>query len=278
MKNTMLKMRQLRYVAVTIGIFIGADVFAGQVKSQNSTNDTIGWIALCISILAISICIASWLCSNQSNFHTSLENKYETLDKKYQNLDLTVKSISTGNNSIEQGINDIKIQEEIIRTLKENICDKDIVWCIGQKLIDQGLIPFQAEENKQEVEEFVLVSKAEVNLETPPFQDDFDVNNPAFFAGTVDLSTGNFYRTTSNVDTEKTVFEFVEKGGNRAVFRVHKIAKNRILEDQSFLEGSCEVQDIGHSPKLVETTENGIVEKQVDGKWKVLIKAKVRLS
>lgn len=304
----MIKKGQLRYLVISICLFMGGDIFAQ--SSREIGSDEIGsdeggyvWmaIAIALAIIAITLSVLSLYFSQKRNQRendndsvpsqreSQLKNNISMLRKDYDQLIKDIIELrskmdrlaESSNQAIQQpGLSERNIEAQIILALDDYMKNDKNLWSLLELIKCSGLFQQEVQREENIKEEYVLCSAVEhqTKRQTQDQYDEFAVNAPSFFAGSVDESTGVFYRTTPSLDVDKTVVEFVSLDNIRAVFRVHKNAKSRILQDQSFIEGSCEVQEVCSNPHIVETIENGIAEKQVDGKWKVITKAKVRLS
>ena len=74
----------------------------------------------------------------------------------------------------------------------------------------------------------------------------------------------------------KTIFKFTEIQKGKCEFEVYEGAYSLVLKESEYLNGACSLDRIGDSKVL--TTQKGIAEYTVEGKWVVKFPAKVKFE
>ncbi len=103
-----------------------------------------------------------------------------------------------------------------------------------------------------------------------------DYHRIVLYAGSAEDATREFYSVINQVDPEKTIFELHVTNGSHAEYKVTKSAFDMVLRESAYLEVACDVYKKGSSNLI--NTENGIAEKQPNGKWLIIKKAKVTIE
>lgn len=93
------------------------------------------------------------------------------------------------------------------------------------------------------------------------------------YASPANKSTNEFYTVTDEPNS-KTIYRLtLSEDKQSASFDVFADAHSKVLQSPDFLEGACDLQDLG-SQRLT-TKKQGEARKQSDGKWTIISQAKI---
>ncbi|MCL1938387.1 MAG: Ig-like domain-containing protein [Candidatus Azobacteroides sp.] len=93
------------------------------------------------------------------------------------------------------------------------------------------------------------------------------------YADAIDITEGTFYNIRQQ-PADETIYELKLRDTSTALFAIYKGAYRRVIDRPSNLAG-CEKQIFPRGQHL--EVEEGIAQQQVDGKWKVIQKAKIKI-
>jgi hypothetical protein len=85
-----------------------------------------------------------------------------------------------------------------------------------------------------------------------------------------------FFNKTKETPNEETVFELHLHNAQNATFTIYHSAKQRIIANPAFLEG-CDKQVLANGQN-VKIANEGVAQRQSDGKWKVISKLNVIIN
>lgn len=97
------------------------------------------------------------------------------------------------------------------------------------------------------------------------------------YASAVDEADNNtFYQVSSTPTKGESIFKLTEIQKGKCEFEVYEGAISMVLKESEFLNGACTLDKIGNSKVI--TTQRGIAELNVEGKWVIKVLAKVKFE
>lgn len=117
-------------------------------------------------------------------------------------------------------------------------------------------------------------SKLQVNKDNQNISKVSKEEGNYLYASSADSDKRSFFKVTEQPD-EDTIYKLMVSD-NRAQFRIYSEANSKVLKAPDFLECACEIQKTGK--EMVVTQEQGIAEKQADGSWIIINKAKIKFE
>ena len=115
-------------------------------------------------------------------------------------------------------------------------------------------------------------SPKETTLEGTPSNS----NAKMFYASALEEDNKTFYNVSEEPVPDETIFLFIETKNGKCDFVIYDGARSKVLKDDSFLTGACQLARIGNSRVVV--TEKGVAELTPDNKWVVTKPAKVKFE
>lgn len=97
-----------------------------------------------------------------------------------------------------------------------------------------------------------------------------------YYASALDEDNKTFYAVTDYPIDGETVFKFYELRKGKCEFVVYEKAYSKVLTDDNFLTGACNLSKLGNSRVVVE--KNGVAELTPDNKWIVVKPAIVKFE
>ena len=97
------------------------------------------------------------------------------------------------------------------------------------------------------------------------------------YASAVDEADNNtFYQVSSSPTKGESIFKLTEIQKGKCEFEVYEGAISMVLKESEFLNGACTLDKIGNTKVI--TTQRGIAELNVEGKWVIKVLAKVKFE
>lgn len=215
--------------------------------------------------------------------------KVYDLQKRYEQYVIRTSSSNSGKPIESFGLgNALKNSNSAKRYIKELVCEEvsnimrhpskglienisDAVYEDIRHLFELNKKEAAAQSSNNAVAEPAKPSespKKETQEETPR-----DSNSKMYYASALEEDNKTFYNVSEEPVPDETVFLFIETKNGKCDFAIYEGARSKVLKDDSFLTGACQLARIGNSKVVV--TEKGIAELTTDNKWVVTKPAKV---
>ena len=96
-----------------------------------------------------------------------------------------------------------------------------------------------------------------------------------YATATTENNKNTFYRVTESPDKD-SIFKLIEIQKGVCEFDIYDGAVSLILKEKEYLSDSCLVEKIGNN-KII-TSEKGIAEQNIEGKWIIKKQAKIKIE
>lgn len=114
------------------------------------------------------------------------------------------------------------------------------------------------------------------NYQEPQTPIRVDDSNRVYYASALEEDNKTFYAVVDQPIEGETIFKFRELKKGKCEYIIYERAYSKVLADDNFLTGACNLSKLGNSRVIVE--KNGIAELNSDNKWVVTTPAVVRFE
>lgn len=122
----------------------------------------------------------------------------------------------------------------------------------------------------------IVISKLDSSTNVEDIKNKKDSIITVFYGTSVSPETALF-QSISKQPENVSIFKMIVDNSrdNIAIFEIYEDAIRKIIEEPSFIEGACDFNFPSACRSMVITDIPGEAEKQTDGKWKVIKRAKI---
>lgn len=129
----------------------------------------------------------------------------------------------------------------------------------------------------QQLDKTEKVSKSNVGIVAANHQSMPTVERKVYYATAVNEENQHTFYSVSDTPTKgESIFKLTELQANLCEFEVYADAYSLVLQETEYLRGACSVEKTGNVS--ITTTQKGLAERTIDGKWAVRQQAKVKID
>lgn len=237
------------------------------------TAKKIAFYAVMISVIAISVAIYAIIKLKREldPHHLASIFRQSRQVEAYINSQVDIKLKELNRKGNAPTINTDKIVDTVIEEVRRL-----------QKLDEREKEEERRKSNCKVEERPVVVTPSDNKVQQEPETSETQAVQPAnqkivLYATAVNEADNNtFYEVSESPTKGESIFRLTEIQKGKCEFEVYEGASSLVLKESEYLNGACTIDKIGNSKVI--TTQKGLAELNVDGKWVVKIQAKVKFE
>lgn len=237
------------------------------------TAKKIAFYAVMISVIAISVAIYAIIKLKREldPHHLASIFRQSRQVEAYINSQVDIKLKELNRKGNAPTINTDKIVDTVIEEVRRL-----------QKLDEREKEEERRKSNCKVEERSVVVTPSDNKVQQEPETSETQAVQPAnqkivLYATAVNEADNNtFYEVSESPTKGESIFRLTEIQKGKCEFEVYEGASSLVLKESEYLNGACTIDKIGNSKVI--TTQKGLAELNVDGKWVVKIQAKVKFE